>query len=135
MNTTTIGTPMLCAWPVAPGFVWVETRSPVFARKLSRRSDARLVVQGVTGGFLRTFEFPHGLSWTRRLIARHQSASRVANEPIPPLDAPPASRKAPGGVLARGETVAPALRGSTVASSGRINPARSPVLQVESRQG
>lgn len=66
-----IGTPGLCAWQVAPGVTWVQTRSPQFARKLSQRSDARLVVHGVAGGYLRTFEFHHGPAWARRLMARY----------------------------------------------------------------
>lgn len=71
MKTTTIGTRELSAWLVAPGVTWVQTRSPHFARKLSQRGDSGLVARGVAGGYLRVFEFPHGLSWARRLIARY----------------------------------------------------------------
>ena len=77
---TTIGGPELCGWKVAPGVTWIQTRSADFARKLSRRSDGRLVACGVAGGYLRTYEFPHGLAWARRLIARYQSAGKVTNE-------------------------------------------------------
>ena len=77
MNSETIGDRWLSAWLVAPGVTWIQTRSPLFARKLSRRSDGKLVARG--GGFLRTFEFQRGLAWARRLIDRYQSAERVTN--------------------------------------------------------
>lgn len=73
MKTDTIGNRELSAWQVASGAVWVQTNSPQFARKLSQRSDSRLVVRGVSGGYLRTFEFQHGLAWAGRLIARYQT--------------------------------------------------------------
>ena len=75
MKAETIGNRELAAWQVASGETWVQTRSPQFARKLSQRSDSRLVVRGVQGGYLRTFEFQHGLAWARRLIARYQTKS------------------------------------------------------------
>jgi hypothetical protein len=75
-----IGNPLLCAWMVAPGICWVQTRSPVFARKLSRRADSCLVACGVAGGYLRTFAFHHGLSWARRLIARYTRNGMATNE-------------------------------------------------------
>jgi hypothetical protein len=59
--------------------VWVQTRSPQFARKLSQRSDSRLVARGVAGGYLRTFEFPHGLAWAGRLIARYVKNGKATN--------------------------------------------------------
>ena len=78
MSAETIGCRELSAWQVAPGVTWVQTRSPQFARKLSQRGDSRLVVQGVAGGYLRTFEFQHGLAWARRLIARYQTKNETA---------------------------------------------------------
>ena len=77
MNPATIGNCELSAWQIAPGSTWVQTRSPQFARKLSQRGDSRLVVRGVAGGYLRTFEFKHGLAWARRLIARYQTKSET----------------------------------------------------------
>lgn len=79
MNPATIGNRWLSAWLVVPGVVWVQTRSPRFARKLSRRSDGKLVARGVSGGFLRTFQFSHGMTWARRLVQRYESAEMVAN--------------------------------------------------------
>ena len=85
----TIGNPLLCAWLVAPGICWVQTRSPLFARKLSRRADSCLAAYSVAGGYLRTFAFQHGLSWGRRLIERYTSSGMATNErflnPISPV--------------------------------------------------
>jgi len=71
MNPTTLGNRELSAWQTAPGVTWIQTRSPKFARKLSQRSDARIVARGVAGGYLRIYEFTHGLAWAGRLIARY----------------------------------------------------------------
>jgi hypothetical protein len=79
VKSETIGTRELSAWKVASGVVWVQTRSPQFARKLSQRSDSRLVARGVAGGYLRTFEFPHGLAWAGRLIARYTKNGTATN--------------------------------------------------------
>jgi hypothetical protein len=79
MKTDTIGDRRLSAWQVAAGVVWVQTRSPQFARKLSQRSDSRLVARGVAGGYLRTFEFQHGLAWAGRLIARYTKNKTATN--------------------------------------------------------
>ena len=79
MKAETIGRHELSAWQVASGIMWVQTRSPQFARKLSQRSDSRLVASGVAGGYLRTFEFHHGLAWARRLIARYTTAETPTN--------------------------------------------------------
>jgi hypothetical protein len=84
-----IGNRELCAWLVAPGVCWVQTRSPQFARKLSQRSDSRLIVRGVAGGYLRTFEFHHGLAWARRLIARYTATETPTNaRKITPISSP-----------------------------------------------
>ena len=74
-----IGTPELSAWATAPGFTWIQTRSPEYARKLARRSDAQLVAVGVAGGFMRTFCFRHSLTWARRLISRYTRNEMHAN--------------------------------------------------------
>jgi hypothetical protein len=79
MKAETIGCHELSAWQVAPGVTWVQTRSPQFARKLSQRGDSRLIVRGVAGGYLRTFEFQHGLAWARRLITRYTAAETPTN--------------------------------------------------------
>lgn len=75
-----IGDSDLCAWAVAPGVTWVQTRNPTYARKLSQRADASIVAKGVHGGYLRTFEFKHPVSWAERLINRYTSAAKAANE-------------------------------------------------------
>jgi len=80
--------PLICAWLVAPGNCWVQTRSPLFARKLSRRGDSCLVAYSVAGGYLRTFAFQHRLSWVRRLIAHYTRIGMATNarfsRPNPP---------------------------------------------------
>jgi len=53
---TTFGPLELCAWRYAPGVCRIQTRSPLFARKLSQRSKARLVAWSVSGGYLRIFQ-------------------------------------------------------------------------------
>ena len=95
MNAETIGTRELSAWQVAPGVTWVQTRSPQFARKLSQRSDARLVARGVAGGYVRTFEFQHGLAWARRLVARYLTKSGMATNAQKIAPACPARRQTP----------------------------------------
>ena len=51
-----------------------RTRSAArHARRLSQRSDTRMVGNGVAGGFLRIFEAQHSLSWAKRFIARHET--------------------------------------------------------------
>jgi hypothetical protein len=87
----TIGDRWLSAWLVAPGVTWVQTRSPEFARKLSRRGDSRFVARGVCGGYLRTFEFCHGLAWAKRLIGRYSKNERATGmgiNPVPCLNEP-----------------------------------------------
>lgn len=92
-----IGDRWLSAWQVAPGVCWVQTRSPQFARKLSQRSDSSLVVRGVAGGYLRTFSFPHGLAWARRLIDRYTRNEMPTNAVIKsPAEAESAAAGATG---------------------------------------
>ena len=79
MKFELIGNQKLSAWRIAPGMVWVQARSTQFARKLSRRSDSVLVAVGASGGFLRTFEFPHDMAWAKRLVKRYLAAEKVAN--------------------------------------------------------
>lgn len=97
MKTETIGDRWLSAWQVASGVVWVQTHSPQFARKLSQRSDSRLVARGVAGGYLRTFEFPHGLAWAVRLIARYQKNGMATNARKYTRISPPGRQLAKGG--------------------------------------
>jgi hypothetical protein len=80
MDSETIGNDDLCAWQVARGVTWVQTRNPKHANRLARRQDSRLVAHGVAGGYLRTFEFIQPLSWARRLIDRYTSNVPVTND-------------------------------------------------------
>jgi hypothetical protein len=66
-----IGTSDVCAWKTVPGVIWVQTRDWQIARDLARRKRARLVVRGVAGGFLRTYEFAgRDLAWARSLVSK-----------------------------------------------------------------
>lgn len=94
MNTETIGTRELAAWQVAPRLTWVQTRSPQFARKLSQRQDSRLVMRGVAGGYLRTFEFRRSLAWAQRLLARY-TRNETATNAAKPAPASPAQASKP----------------------------------------
>jgi precorrin-2 methylase len=89
---TIIGNGALCAWQPVPGITWVQTRSAIHARRLAQRSDSLLVVVGVAGGYLRTFELRRSLAWAERLIARHIAAEMSANaRMIRPASAPAAN--------------------------------------------
>jgi hypothetical protein len=98
-HRNTIGNPMICAWMVAPGICWVQTRSPVFARKLLRRADSCLVACAVAGGYLRTFAFHRGLSWGRRLIARYTRIGMATNERFSRHNPPVARRSEQTGTM------------------------------------
>jgi hypothetical protein len=80
-----IGDRWLSAWLVAPGTVWVQTRSPLYSRKLSQRKDTHLVARGVAGGYLRTFQVHKGMAWARRLIARYTRNETPTNAVINPI--------------------------------------------------
>lgn len=67
----TIGDRLLCAWLVTTGVVWVQTRLTLHSERMRERQDSRLVVRGVAGGYLRTYEFGHGMAWAQRLIRRY----------------------------------------------------------------
>lgn len=74
-----IGDRELCAWKPVPGITWVQTRESKHAQRMSRRSDAKLVVVGVTGGYLKTFEFARPMSWAVRLLTRYTGNKTVTN--------------------------------------------------------
>ncbi len=76
---TVVGDHDLCAWQPVRGVVWVQTRNPNHARRLAKRSDGRLVAVGVAGGYLKTFEFLHSLTWAVRLLKRYVAAETTAN--------------------------------------------------------
>jgi hypothetical protein len=99
-----IGTRELSAWQTAPGVTWIQTRSPEYARKLARRSDARLVAVGVDGGFLRTFIFAHSLTWARKLLARYTAGETVTNGRKTALASPVVNDSPANGTDARKRT-------------------------------
>jgi hypothetical protein len=65
----------LSSWSVATGVSWIQTDDPGFARKLSKRSDTRLVAVGVAGGFLRIFEMERSPAFMRSLVVRYKAAN------------------------------------------------------------
>ena len=74
-----VGGHELCAWQPARGVVWVQTRNPLHGRRLAKRGDGRLVVRGVAGGYLKTYEFQQSLAWAVRLMNRYTAAEVTAN--------------------------------------------------------
>jgi hypothetical protein len=88
---TVIGTAELSAWQPVPGITWVQCRVAEHASRLAKRSDSRLVVRGMAGGYLKTYEFRHSLAWAERLIRRYTRQNHAANER---LSTPATSRNA-----------------------------------------
>jgi hypothetical protein len=69
----TIGNSEISAWLVAPSVCRIQTNSARHARRLSQRSDTKVVGVGVAGDYLRIFEVKHPLAWAKRFIARHET--------------------------------------------------------------
>jgi len=58
------------AWRPVSGVVWVQ--NPKHAVRLAQRRDSHLVVRGMGGGYLKTFEFTgKTFAWAKRLIRRY----------------------------------------------------------------
>ena len=89
---TAIGGIELCTWQPARGVVWVQTRSPLHGRRLAKREDGRLVVRGVAGGYLKTFEFRGSLAWAARLMKRYLTGETTPNEGLGRAICPRTSR-------------------------------------------
>jgi hypothetical protein len=77
---TAVGDHVVSAWQVVRGIVWVQTREPKHARRMAQRKDGRLVVRGVAGGYLMTYEFRERLTWAVRLINRYTTAETPTND-------------------------------------------------------
>ena len=77
---TVIGTAELSAWQPVPGITWVQCRAAEYANRMAKRSDSQLVVRGMAGGYLKTYEFRHPLAWAERLIRRYTRQKDAANE-------------------------------------------------------
>jgi hypothetical protein len=89
----TLGNPVISAWQVAPGACWLQTSSARHARRLSQRSDTRIVGKGVAGGFLRIFEVNQPLAWAKRFIARHETNEEPTNGAVLVQESPTSRRK------------------------------------------
>ena len=89
----TIGNSVISAWLVAPGVCWIQTSSARHARRLSQRSDTRVVVIGAGGGYLRTFEVSRPLAWAKRFINSHETDQEPTNGAVLFQESPTARRK------------------------------------------
>lgn len=63
--------PNIVFWRVGPRLCRVQTTSREHAKRLRRRSDARLVAWGYAGDFQQTFELPRQPWFMRNLVARY----------------------------------------------------------------
>jgi hypothetical protein len=88
-----IGDSVISAWLVEPGVCWIQTSSALYARRLSQRSDTRIVGKGVTGGFLRTFEVQRPLSWAKRFIRSHEKNEEPTNGAVLVQESPTSRRE------------------------------------------
>jgi len=75
----TFGNQDLCAWQVAPGVFWFQTRRSDIAEKFRYRSSARPVAYSVSGGYLRIFEEPMEPKRARDIVRRFLT---VPNKPF-----------------------------------------------------
>jgi hypothetical protein len=64
-----VGNDTLCTWRMGSG-VWIQTRSPEYAQRLSRVEGGRLVARSIDGPYLRTFEFSRSWRWASRYVKR-----------------------------------------------------------------
>jgi hypothetical protein len=87
-----VGGQELCAWQPVRGVVWVQTREAKHARRMAQREDGRLVVRGVAGGYLKTFEFRRSLAWAGRLIKRYMAGETATNAALGRAVCPVAGR-------------------------------------------
>jgi len=97
-TNTSVGNHDLCAWQPVRGITWVQTRNPNHARRMAQRSDSHVVVTGLWGGYLKTFEFRKPLSWAVRLIERYEANDKAANAARKLAICPRTSRKPAGGM-------------------------------------
>jgi hypothetical protein len=73
----TYGPPELCTWPVGPGTSRFQTNSPEIARKLSKRSKARLVAWGINC-FLRIYQERMSRRQAISLVNRYRVSANSA---------------------------------------------------------
>ena len=74
----TFGSRQLSTWCCGSGISRFQTNSPLFARKLSQRSNARLVAWSVNKEYLRVFQEPIEPWRARRLVSRYLKATNEA---------------------------------------------------------
>jgi hypothetical protein len=84
-STEVFGNQTLSAWRVAPRIYWIQSRLPAFTRKLQSRDHSKLVMSGVSGGYLRTYEVPISRCAVQKLVTRWlNSISNVRPEGLLP---------------------------------------------------
>ena len=89
----TVGDRDLCAWRVAPGWVWVQTRRPEVAKLLGQRAAFRPVAWGVNGGYLRTFEVQMTLKQMEDCLSKLRlECPRISTENRGPVKAKSSER-------------------------------------------
>ena len=88
-----IGDSVISAWLVEPGVCWIQTSSAQHARRLSQRSDSKIVGVGVAGGYLRTFEVCRPLAWAKRFISSHRTNEEPTNGAVLCQESPLMGRK------------------------------------------
>jgi hypothetical protein len=74
----TFGPPELCTWRYAPGVCRFQTTDPRFARKLAKRSKAKLVAWSVSSGYLRIFQEVIEPWRARNLVIRYLACANEA---------------------------------------------------------
>src|ERR1035437_254253 len=89
----TDGGDLISAWPVEPGVCWIQTSSAQHARRLSQRSDSKIVGVGVAGGYLRTFEVCRPLAWAKRFIRSHEKNEEPTNGAVLVQESPTSRRE------------------------------------------
>jgi hypothetical protein len=95
---TVVGEPELCAWAVAPGVCWIQTRRHEFAEMLRKRSDTARVLWAVRGPYLVTFAINRPLKFVGKLVRRYIRNLHAANDPISGLTRPTNALESAGGI-------------------------------------
>jgi hypothetical protein len=67
----TYGPPELCAWKVAPGIFWLQTKDPQYARKLDKREDTRRIAITGVNHYRRTYEMPGSWRKVKGIVDRY----------------------------------------------------------------
>jgi hypothetical protein len=75
-----IGDRWLCAWKVSDGECRIQTRLPRHARRLTQRTDTRLVAREHASPYLRVFAINRPLAFVENLLRRYTAKHTATNE-------------------------------------------------------